>query len=537
MRKHRMLTVAVVGIGMFLSVARLGYPWVQKIFIDSVIAQKRADLLLMAAGLFVGAAVLEIGSMLLSTYISALYSQRILLWIREKIYGDYRASSYTTQTRIEPGRVVSLMLSDASSVSETFNEVVPGLATTVGTLVVNTMVLIALNYRLFLIALFFLPIYLLGPSRFSPLLYGRGREIQASVENLNAVLQDDLAGTADIYATGTRSWSVERILRAAREIMSASKRQAIALQLLGSSVFGSLIISQVTLLLVGGYFVIKGTMQLGVLLAYVSYTSAFFNSCKEIFRVSASLAGPKAAWDRIAEFLKTLDPIPGTYEPAEFMVPSIQMEGVTFGYRSDSPVIQEASLSAERGSTLCVVGPSGSGKSTILQLIAGFLKPWRGTCRVCGQEVSAVHPDDLRHVVSYVGPNPRIFHASVKENILLGREVSLEALAAACEVSGISEFVGELPNGLDTVLGDKGHGLSLGQQQRVGLARALVGKPKILILDEALSGLDARLANDVLTRLKAFQRDGIMVLATHRSDTRAYADRTVALENGRIVPL
>lgn len=535
MRRYRVLTAVVIGIGVFHCVARMGYPWAQKVFIDSVIMPKRADLLPAAAALFVATAVLEIGAMLLNTYISTLYSQKILLSLREEIYGKYRASSYVTQTRVEPGKVVSLMLSDASSVSETFNEVIPELAGTLGTLIVNTAVLVALNYRLFLIALLFLPIYLLGPRRFSPVLYGRGQQVQSSIEGLNSVLQDDLAGTTDVYAVGARNWSVARVLQAAKQVMSAVKKQAIALQLLGSSVFGSLIISQVTLLVVGGYFVINGTMQLGLLLAYVSYTSGFFNACKEVFRVSASLAGPKAAWDRITEFLKTLDPIPSEGEPAELTVPSVLLEGITFGYQPDSPVIHEVSLSVDRGSTLCIVGASGSGKSTVLQMIAGFLKPWRGVCRVFGHETSGLHPDELRGAVSYVVPNPRMFHASLKENILLGREVRPEDLAAACAVSGVNEFVNELPDGLDTVLGDKGYGLSLGQQQRVGLARALVGRPKILVLDEALSGVHPPLASQILTRLKEFQRDGIIILATHRADTIARADRVVALENGRCV--
>lgn len=537
MKKHRLLTVVVVGLSMFLSVARMTHPWVQKIFIDSVLGQKRADLLPMIAALSLGAAVVELGTMLLNTYISVLYSQGILVSLREQIYGEYRDSSYSTQAQVKPGKVVSLMLSDASALGETFMNVVPSLGTTVGTLFVNMAVLIALNYRLFLISLLFLPVYLIGPSKFSPVLYRRGREVQVSVENLNTVLQDGLSGTLDIYCSDARRWDVKRIMGAAKEIMSGYKRQAVSLQWLASSILGPLLISQTVLLVVGGYFVINGTMQLGVLLAYLTYTSSFFNSCKEIFRVSASLAGPKAAWDRIREFLGTLDPQPETEMPVESGVPSIELTGMAFGYQPDSPILQDVNLTVGQGSTLCVVGPSGSGKSTLLQVVSGLLKPWRGACRVSGIDLFSVNPSALRQVGTYVGPNPRMFHATVRENVLLGREMSQGELGRICDVSGMSEFVKGLPDGLDTVLGDKGFALSLGQQQRVGLARALVSKPKILLLDEALSGLDTSLANEVFSQLKKLQDSGIIVLATHRADARAYADRSVVMENGRVVAL
>lgn len=198
----------------------------------------------------------------------------------------------------------------------------------------------------------------------------------------------------------------------------------------------------------------------------------------------------------------------------------VTLVGVSYSYGEGKEVISDANLHVRPGEKVGVLSPSGTGKSTLLMLMAGLLCPHDGKIAAPAREVV------------YLSSNPHLFNVSLRENILLGREVSPERFQEACRLSCVDEFVHTLPQGYDTVIGEQGMALSLGQSQRVALARAILGSPKVLILDEALSGLDDKLSTAALDNLRDRNSGCSLVLATHRERTLEGFDRIFTLEDG-----
>lgn len=240
---------------------------------------------------------------------------------------------------------------------------------------------------------------------------------------------------------------------------------------------------------------------------------------------------------RTREFIDTLtehsDYNTGTQSPPS-NVETIAFENVEFSY-GDEQVLNDVSFEAESGEFVAFVGPSGAGKSTIVSLIARLYVPDAGRITANGEPLENVILDEWREQISLVQQNPFIFNDTLRHNVTVGnRDATEEEIRETCEIAQVTEFMDELPNGLDTTLGDDGVRLSGGQRQRVAVARALLKDVDLLVLDEATSDLDTSLENDIQSNLESEEDDRILVVIAHRLSTVENADRIYAMEDGEI---
>jgi ATP-binding cassette subfamily B protein len=295
------------------------------------------------------------------------------------------------------------------------------------------------------------------------------------------------------------------------------------------------------ILWIGGHDVLGGRLSAGELSAFVFYASVVAMGAGTVSEVWGELQRAAGATERLLELLETKPAIAAPGEPAPPPVASrgaIEFAEVRFAYpaRPEAVALERFSLAIAPGERVALVGPSGAGKSTVFALLLRFYDPQTGSVRIDGTEVSALDPRVLRGLIAVVPQEPVIFAASVLENVRYGRpRATREEALRACEQAFALEFVERLPQGLDTVLGERGVTLSGGQRQRLSIARALLADRPILLLDEATSALDAASERMVQQALDALERGRTTLVIAHRLATVRHADRIVVMDRGAIV--
>ena len=295
------------------------------------------------------------------------------------------------------------------------------------------------------------------------------------------------------------------------------------------------------ILWIGGYDVLAGRLSAGELSAFVFYASIVATGAGTVSEVWGELQRAAGAAERLVELLETQPRItaPEQALPAPRSASgALELEAVTFRYptRPDTAALQAFSLSVAPGERVALVGPSGAGKSTVFALLARFYDPQAGTIRIDGTDIRRFDPRELRALIAVVPQEPVIFAASVRDNLRYGRpDARPDAIARACEQAFALEFIERLPQGLDTVLGERGVTLSGGQRQRLSIARALLADRPILLLDEATSSLDAASERMVQEALQTLESGRTTLVIAHRLATVRHADRIVVMDRGAII--
>jgi ATP-binding cassette subfamily B protein len=295
------------------------------------------------------------------------------------------------------------------------------------------------------------------------------------------------------------------------------------------------------ILWVGGHDVLAGRLSAGELSAFVFYAAIVASGAGTVSEVWGELQRAAGATERLVELLDTQ---PRIAAPARPVAPAprvplaVEFQGVSFAYpaRPDSRALHGFSLRIAAGERVAVVGPSGAGKTTLLALLLRFYDPQAGSVRIGGVDAREMDPQALRRLVAVVPQDPVVFATSVLENVRYGRpDATREEVVAACEKAFALEFVERLPQGVDTLLGERGTTLSGGQRQRLSIARALLADRPILLLDEATSSLDAASERMVQQALQALERGRTTLAIAHRLATVQHADRIVVMDRGAIV--
>jgi ATP-binding cassette, subfamily B, bacterial len=291
----------------------------------------------------------------------------------------------------------------------------------------------------------------------------------------------------------------------------------------------------------GGVHVLQGALQPGSLLVFLSYLASLYAPMETMAYLSAGFATAAAQGKRVCGILDADDlvrnapdakPLPGS--PAAG-APCISMSRVTFGYEPDAPVLRGLSLDIRSGETVALVGKTGAGKSTLMSLIPRLFDPWEGEVAVHGADARKVQLSDLRRRIALVPQEPFLVPASIADNIRLGRpDASRGDIERAAELASATEFIRRLPQGLDTVLNERGGNLSGGERQRIAIARALLRDAPILLLDEPTSALDAATEKALIEALGNLLRGRTALVIAHRLSTVRNADRILVLDDGRI---
>jgi len=288
----------------------------------------------------------------------------------------------------------------------------------------------------------------------------------------------------------------------------------------------------------GAKFVLAGSLSAGSLVVFILYLGKMYKPMQELSKATDTYTKAAIGYERVQEILEAEDEVKdirGAKRAPRFEG-HIEFEEVSFCYENDSPVLNNVSFEIKPGQVAALVGPTGAGKSSIISLIPRFYEPNSGTIKIDGTDVKQFRQRSLREQISFVLQDTMLFRAPVWQNIAYGKpEASREEIIRAAEMANAAEFIDKMPEGYDTVLGERGMTLSGGQRQRIAIARAVIRNAPILILDEPSSGLDANSEKQVFDALDKLMKDRTTIVIAHRLSTIQNADVIFVIDDGAIV--
>ncbi|GIX06709.1 MAG: ABC transporter ATP-binding protein [Candidatus Poribacteria bacterium] len=474
-------------------------------------------------------------------------TQRILLAkIGQSLIYDMRGQVYAHLQRLSPryfedrptGDTMSRVINDVNSLEQVLVGPIVELVGNVTRLVFVLYFCLIWDWQLTLLALVAVPLLVASTATIGRILRENFRIARQKIGELNTILQDNISGIRVIQAFAREDYELARFNQKSRENYEISVKIATIFALFRPWIEFLNQIGMLVVLGVGSVRVMRGQMNPGMLVVFFQYLPMLFGPISGFTRFYNTIQRALASAERVFEVLDTQ---PEIVSPPNAIVLTrvrgeVEFRHVHFAYRPGVEVLHDINLHADPGEMVALVGPSGAGKSTLVQLIPRFYDPIKGEILIDGHPLTQLELTALRRQIAIVPQDPFLFNVSVKENIRYGRlEATDEEIVAAAKAANAHEFIEQLPEGYDTLIGERGVKLSGGQRQRLAIARAILTDAPILILDEATSSVDSeteRLIQEAIDRL--VQNRTTFVIA-HRLSTVQHADQILVMEAGRIV--
>ncbi len=524
-------SLAIVGVGVTV-------PLIQRAVIDDVII-KRTQPLAPWAGALLGVAVLNLIVSRTRRYAGGRIGIEVQNDLRTDVFDALTQLDGEGQDNLETGQIVARSSSDINMVAQLLG-MAPVLAGTVLMFFSALIAMLVLSPLLTLIGL------AVGPGLFAVSTLARRRlfpatwDAQQKTGVLAGVVEAAVTGVRVVKGFGQERQEVDKLEGAARSLFAARLR-SIRLTAKYNPTLGAIpTLGQLGVLALGGWLALHGTISLGTFLAFSAYLAQLSGPVRMLANLLTFGQQVRASAVRIFEVIDSKPVItdrPGAPElPHE--AADLSFDDVTFGYVPSRPVLQGLTLDVSAGETVALIGTAGSGKSTVAMLLPRFYDPGGGAIRIGGHDLRDVTTDSVRAAIGLVMEDAFLFSDTVRANIAYGRpDATEEQIRAAARAAEAERFIEELPQGYDTVVGEQGLTLSGGQRQRVALARALLTDPRILLLDDATSAVDAATEAEIHATLHRVMAGRTTVVIAHRRSTLALADRIAVLDEGRVLDI
>jgi ATP-binding cassette subfamily B multidrug efflux pump len=511
--------------------------------IDSGIAPRRLGVILLAVGGLAGAALLRGLFTFLQGYLAERASQGVAYDLRNDLFAKIERLGFGYYDRVETGQLVTRLTSDVEQIRSFAGSGVVQLAAAVVMLVGTTTLLVVLDWRLALVALAIVPAIFVLLVRFVRRIGPLFRVVQQTLGRLNSVLQEDLAGIRVIRTFSREEYEAERYRSVNEELLGKNLETVRTFSNNFPFVFLLANLGTLLIVLFGGLQVMGGRLSIGELVAFNTYLGFLLFPIFTIGFLAAGISRAGASSLRVFEVLDA--PLEVQDAPGAVPLPPIrcrvEFDDVHFRYPGDErEILRGISFAAEPGQTVAILGTTGSGKSTLVNLIPRFYDVSGGSVRLDGHDVRDVTLASLRGQIGIVLQSALLFSGPVRANIAYGKPgATQEEIEAAARAAQADDFIRALPEGYDTVVGERGVGLSGGQRQRIAIARALLIDPRLLILDDSTSAVDAETEAAIQEALDRMMRDAsrtVFVIAQRISTVRD-ADLILVLDNGEIAAM
>ncbi len=470
-------------------------------------------------------------------------------WLGERVVADLRADVFRHMSRLGPafydrehsGEVMSRLTADTTQIKAAAGTAISQALRNAIMLIGALSMMIVTSPRLSMLVLVAIPVIVLPLVGIGRMVRRLSRQAQDSLAEASAYAAENLGAVRTMQAFGHEAAVAERFGGAVERAFEAARARLRARAGLTALAMFLVVTSIVGVLWAGSAAVIDGSLTGGRLGQFVLYALFAAGALAELSEVWGEVSQAAGAAERLSELLSITPEIRSPATPVALPAPPegrVAFEGVTFAYptRPDTPALDDLSFAVKPGETVALVGPSGSGKSTIFNLILRFYDPQRGIVRIDGVPAASADVAALRARVALVPQDLALFADTVAENIRYGSPTATDAdIKRAAEAAQAAEFIGRLPDGFATRLGERGIQLSGGQRQRIAIARAVLRNAPILLLDEATSALDAENEGLVQRALEDVMKDRTTLVIAHRLATVQKADRILVLDKGRIV--
>ena len=532
--RRKLITAFVAAMIVMATTALL--PLIIRSTVDRAVVDRR-DSLAMWLTLLVGVGLVRTLFAGLRRYTASLIGYEVEFDFRRQIFDHLQRLDFARHDQLETGQLVSRTNGDLALLYELLI-LTPLMTSNLILFLVSIGIMLALSPLLALVMALTFPALLFGAVRMSKVIYPSSWDALQWSGEVAGVVEESVSGVRVVKGFGQERRQLDRLVRSATRLFGSRMRNARMTARYAPALNVIPALGQVAILGLGGWLVIEGRLTIGTFLAFQSYLAQMIWPVRMLANMIVQAQQARAAAERIFDVLDATPIVEEREGAAVLARPEgrVTLDGVTFGYDPAHPVLHDVDLEIEPGERVALVGSSGSGKSTLALLVPRLYDVQAGTVRIDGVDVRDLSLTSLRRQVGVVFEESFLFSDSVRSNIAYGRpDASHEDIVAAARAAAADGFIAELPDGYDTVVGERGLTLSGGQRQRIALARALLTNPEILILDDATSSIDVAVEEQIHGALAELMRDRTTILIAHRRSTLALASRIVVLDEGRIV--
>jgi len=526
------LICAVVG-----TLLAIVFPNVARLVLDEAVPKQRADLLIQYTLL---ACLAYFGRDLLNSLrimINNTFEQKVIFDIRSDLYEKLQRLPLKWFDNRPTGDIMTRVAEDVTSMERVLIDGIEQGLVALLQIVAVSLVMFLINPTLAAWAIVPVPFLFIGAMIYTST-RDRYRAVRKATSEMNALLHDNIAGIRQIKAYTMERRELERFNAASDKVRRATLRTMFAWAIYNPSMSFIGGIGFILVIGFGGNLAIQGQMSPGEITAFLLYLTLFYEPVGRLHQLNQMLQSGRAAAERVFEILDSEDE-PGLADGIELKVPiggRVVYKNVKFNYGDGNETICEVDLNAEPGQTIALVGPTGAGKTTLINLLTRFYEYDSGEILIDDVNIKTLSKESLRSSIGYVTQESFLFNGTVRDNLLIAnREASEDQIWEALKIANAYDFVKKLLNGLDTEVGERGVKLSVGEKQRVSIARALLRNPPILLLDEATASVDTETERLIQQALERLMKNRTSFVIAHRLSTVRGADYIYVLDSGAVV--
>lgn len=516
----------------------LAVPYLLKVAIDDGIQARDMAVLGRVILAYLAVSLINLGASYLQTYLTSWVGEHVIYDLRRQLFAHLQKLSLDFFSRQKTGWIVSRLTNDVDAIDQLVTDGVTTLVTNSLTFAGAVVLLVVLDWRLALATLSVMPFLIVATLWFR----SRSARAYALVRNrigdVSAHLQESISGVRVLQMFRREHSDYDRLTEVSGAYRDVNYRTVVQSGVFFPFVEFMSTAAVVIVLWYGGHLVGGDALQIGVLVAFIAYLDSFFDPLQQLSQLYNTFQASMAAVQKIYTVLDTAPDMQDA--PDAIDLPDahgeVELRDVSFGYAPDSPVLHAVSLVIPAGRTVALVGATGAGKSTLVKLLARFYDPQAGSVLIDGHDLRAVTQRSLREQLAVVPQEAFLFSGSILDNIRFARpSAGDDEVKRVARIVGVHDFVEGLPDGYETEVQEGGSGLSTGQRQLISLARALLADPRILILDEATSSVDAESERRIERAMEVLFSGRTSVIVAHRLSTVRYADEIVVVDDGRIL--
>ena len=474
----------------------------------------------------------------LQSYLTTNVGQRIMHDLRRTVYHHIQRLSLAEHDEKRTGDLISRVTTDIDSIQDFVTTALLGIVTSALTLLGIVGIMLYASWRFTLVSLAITPVLFVIVYVFTRRIKKAARDVRKTESELISTVQEVLSSIRVVKAFAREDYEERRFARQSLDNVETAL-QARGMKMLLAPVVDIVVATGTCLMLAyGARMVLANELTPGVLIVFLSYLRMMYKPMRDLSKMTDTVSKAGVGFERIREILEiesAVRDLPHARKARGFKG-RIEFDHVSFGYSPEQPVLEDLSLVIEAGQVAALVGETGGGKTTIVNLVARFYDPVSGTVKIDGTDVRAFTMKSLRDQISFVLQDTLLFRAPVWQNIAYGRPEARRAeIVRAAKLANADGFIQEMPDGYDTMVGERGVSLSGGQRQRIAIARAVVRDAPILVLDEPTSGLDAQSEQAIMEALERLMKGRTSIVIAHRLGTILNADIIFVMQDHRLV--
>jgi len=554
LRPHwKAMTMALVGVG-GAAAADLLEPWPIKIVLDYALQSRPMPgwmigmvsrigggtlaILNFAVAAVAGIAVAGALSSYLQNYLTTNVGQRIMHDLRRAVYHHIHRLSLAEHDDKRTGDLISRVTSDIDSIQDFVTTALLGIVANILTLLGIVGIMLYASWRFTLISLAIAPVLFVIVYFFTRRIKKAARDVRRTESELVSIVQEVFSSIRVVKAFAREDYEQRRFERHSLDNVETAL-QARGMKMMLSPVVDVVVVTGTCLMLAyGARMVMANELTAGVLVVFLAYLRMMYKPMRDLSKMTDTVSKASVGFERIREILETesaVRDLPRARRARGFKG-RIEFEQVSFGYTPDQLVLKDLSFRIEPGQVAAFVGQTGGGKTSIVNLVARFYDPISGTVKVDDTDIRGFTIKSLREQISFVLQETLLFHAPVWQNIAYGRPEARRAeIVRAADLANADEFIKDMPEGYDTMVGERGVTLSGGQRQRIAIARAVIRNAPILILDEPTSGLDAHSEQAIMEALERLMKNKTSIVIAHHLGTILHADTIFVMKDHQLV--